>query len=74
MNDENIIWGDTLKHQSEFNYLPAMLKKICYTAGFLARNLYGEKITTTSIFRKKTRRILLLLILKTNPNFLIYLS
>lgn len=54
MTDDNIIWGDALKHQSEFNYLPAMLKKICYTAAFLSRTLYGEKLHTTSVFRKRT--------------------
>lgn len=52
IKDDYIDFGQ-LKHAEEYQKLPEVLKKICLTASSLAFWEFGQKLITTSIWRKK---------------------
>lgn len=53
MLDEFIVYGE-LKHAEEFQRLHPMCKEVCAVLSFIAFQTTNEKLTTTSIYRKKT--------------------
>lgn len=52
--DQYIHYGDA-KHSEEFQRLHPNAKMVAYIASFLSKTLFNELLTTTSIYRKKSK-------------------
>lgn len=54
MNEDQYIHFGVAKHGEEFQRLDPKTKQVALVISFLAKNLFGETLETTSIFRKQT--------------------